>query len=115
MIAKPLIILGAPRSGTTILQRSLALHPAIWHLANESHAVLEGPFHPIRKGYDSNRVVAEDLSEEQAQRLRNEFYRQAINLNKVWTAPAQLLAANTLSERVICRLMVCVRWEIFRV
>jgi hypothetical protein len=106
MILKPIIILGAPRSGTTILHRCLALHPSIWHLASESHAVLEGPFHPKQKGYESNRVVADDLSEELADGLRSQFYRLAINLNKVWATPAPLLAANTLPTRAFCKLAV---------
>jgi len=46
MIERPIIILGAPRSGTTILQRCLALHPDLWHLPGESHFILEGPLHP---------------------------------------------------------------------
>ena len=45
-ITSPIIILGAPRSGTTILHRSLAMHPELWHLPAESHAILEGPLHP---------------------------------------------------------------------
>jgi hypothetical protein len=106
MILKPIIILGAPRSGTTILQRCLALHPSVWHLASESHAVLEGPFHPKQKGYESNRVLADDLSEELADGLRSQFYRLAINLNEVWATPAPLLAANTVPARAFCKLAV---------
>jgi hypothetical protein len=106
MILKPIIILGAPRSGTTILQRCLALHPDIWHLPGESHAVLEGPFHPRQREYESNRVTADDVNEGVAEQLRRRFYRLAINLNRVWPTPAPLLAANTLSERAFTKLAV---------
>jgi hypothetical protein len=103
MISKPIIILGAPRSGTTILQRCLALHPDIWHLPGESHAILEGPFHPRQSEYESNRVTADDVNEGVAEQLRRRFYRLAINLNTVWATPAPLLAANTLSERAFSK------------
>jgi hypothetical protein len=98
-IVEAIIILGAPRSGTTILQRCLALHPDLWHLPGESHRVLEGPFHPAQWGYESNRVAADDVDEDLAQQLRRRFYHLAINLNKVWANPAPLLAGNTLFER----------------
>ena len=59
MFTKPIIILGAPRSGTTILTRCLAMHPDLWHLPGESHSILEGPFHPALIGYRSNKVGSE--------------------------------------------------------
>ena len=63
MIHRPIMVLGSPRSGTTLLFRCLAMHVNLWHPPSESHAVFEGPFHPASKGYESNRVTAEDLSE----------------------------------------------------
>lgn len=89
-ITSPIIILGAPRSGTTILQRSLAMHPDLWHLPAESHAILEGPLHPRLTGYQSNRATEADADEEVLKRLRREFYRQAINLSAVVPDPSRL-------------------------
>ena len=104
---RPIIILGAPRSGTTILFRCLALHPDLWHLPDESHKILEGPFHPASlRGYESNRVTAEDLDEDLARSLRSQFYRSAINLNKVWPNPASLMRENTLLQRILNKLMI---------
>ena len=106
MIERPIIILGAPRSGTTILHRCLALHPDLWHLPGESHFILEGPFHPSRRGYGSNRVTAEDVTEEIAAHLRSRFYRSAINLNQIMADPSSLLAGNSLSERAVNKILV---------
>jgi hypothetical protein len=103
---RPIIILGAPRSGTTILFRCLALHPDLWHLPAESHQILEGPFHPASRGYESNRVTAEDVDEKLAQRLRTRFYRSAINLNRVWSNPALLLEGNSVHHRIFNKFLI---------
>lgn len=89
-IDSPIIILGAPRSGTTILHRALAMHPDLWHLPAESHAILEGPLHPRTGGYQSNRATAADADAGMLERLRREFYRQAINLNAILPDPSRL-------------------------
>lgn len=91
-LPRPIVVLGAPRSGTTILQRCLSLHPEVWHLAAESHGILEGPLHPAIGGYESNRAVADQLTDEELERLRARFYDQAINLNAVLADPSSLSA-----------------------
>jgi len=103
---RPIIILGAPRSGTTILFRCLALHDDLWHLPSESHKIFEGPFHPASREYESNRVTAEELNDELAQTLRTRFYRSAINLNRVWPNPALLLEGNSLHHRILSKFMI---------
>lgn len=106
MIIKPIIILGAPRSGTTILHRCLVLHQELWQLAGESHGVLEGPFHPARKGYESNVVTSADLNNELITNLQIEFYRSAINLNFVLKSPATIFTGNSLYNRILNKLSV---------
>jgi Sulfotransferase family len=103
---RPIIILGAPRSGTTILFRCLALHADLWHLPSESHKIFEGPFHPASRGYESNRVTAQDLTNELAQTLVTRFYRSAINLNRVWSNPALLWEGNSLHHRILNKFMI---------
>jgi hypothetical protein len=89
-IQSPIIILGAPRSGTTILHWSLSMHPDLWHLPAESHAILEGPLDPRLTGYRSNRATADDADEKVLELLGQAFYRRAINLSAVVADPARL-------------------------
>jgi hypothetical protein len=89
--------------------RCLTLHPDLWHLRSESHAILEGPFHPAQKGYGSNRVLADEIDDRLAQQLRMQFYRRAINLNEVLADPTPLFAGNvgnSLFDWVFNRLVV---------
>lgn len=101
MIERPIIIIGAPRSGTTILQRCLALHPELWHLRAESHHILEGPFHPNETKRKSNRCTADDANNHDVNALRQNFYRQAINISCVLTNPGWLFSTNGLIPRLL--------------
>jgi hypothetical protein len=77
MIRHPVIILGAPRSGTGMLFATLARSSHLWSLSDESHEVLEGPYHPRLRDWTSNVLRAEDLDAETAKMLRAEFARRA--------------------------------------
>ena len=101
-IERPIIIVGAPRSGTTILRNCLALHPDLWHLPGEAHAVLEGPFHPSHSGYESNRVTS--ASSTVAGELRAGFANGAINLNEGCTDPVALLSAASVRDRIVAKI-----------
>lgn len=100
MIHKPVIIIGAPRSGTTILFRTLAQHEDLWHLPTESHGVLEGPFKPDILKYESNRVTAENLNAKLKNELLQNFYDGAINLNKVYSDVNKIFSANSVIEKI---------------
>jgi hypothetical protein len=89
-IERPLVILGAPRSGTTILRNALARHPDVWHLVDESHRILEGPFDPAATGYRSNRVEGGDVTDALARRIHDEFAAAAINLHGREAPPARV-------------------------
>lgn len=71
---RPLIILAAPRSGSTLLLELLARHLDLWTLPDESHAQIENipGLAPRERGYDSNRLEAADATPDiTAQLLRN--------------------------------------------
>ncbi|MFB6198695.1 MAG: sulfotransferase, partial [Halobacteriaceae archaeon] len=106
MIDRPVIIIGAPRSGTTILQRCLALHPSLWHLRAESHYILEGPLHPNKLDRKSNRCAAEDIDGETVKYLRRRFYNEAINISQVLKDPNWLFATSNLAGRVFSAAMI---------
>jgi hypothetical protein len=108
-IVRPVIVLGAPRSGTTIIRNCLALHRDVWHLAGESHEILEGPFHPAAGGYESNRVEAGDVDDGLARALRQAFARGSINLSASGDARGRTAASGgSLVGRVADK--VTTRW-----
>jgi hypothetical protein len=76
MIREPVIILGAPRSGTTMFYHTLARSSSLWSLGGESHVMLEGPFRPEGRGWESNVVLAEDLDDATARAIRAAFERR---------------------------------------
>jgi len=78
VIRDPVVLLGPPRSGTTLLFETLARHAGLWSIGRESHAVLEGPFHPRLRGWESNALGAGDLDPATAERLRGGFERRAL-------------------------------------
>lgn len=100
MIQNPIIIIGAPRSGTSILYRSLSLHSRLWHLPRESHSILEGPFHPSRWGYQSNRVVAADVDEAVTSEIHAGFEKRVMNLSVLGADQAKWLTDRTLLRRI---------------
>ncbi len=61
---RPIIILAAPRSGSTLLYETLSRHPDIWALGNESHGEIESlpGLSPADRGYASNALYAADAS-----------------------------------------------------
>lgn len=103
-IVRPVIVLGAPRSGTTIVRNCLALHPDLWHLGGESHGILEGPFDPSSQGYESNRVGANQVDDARAERLGHAFAEQAINLSARTSRPLPLHQGNSLRDRIVDRI-----------
>lgn len=100
MIKKPIIIIGAPRSGTTILFRTLAQHEDLWHLPTESHSVLEGPFKPNILNNESNRVRAEMLDDKLENELLQNFYTSSINLNHIYKDVGNIFSANSVIEKI---------------
>ena len=65
--------------------------------------MLEGPFHPAARNYESNRVEADELVDGMAETLRRGFVQRSINLNVGAAEPDRYLRANSLSERVTAK------------
>ena len=75
-IARPLIILCAPRSGSTLLfERLAACSPDWFTVGNESHVQIEGidALKPQRRGFASNVLDASDATPEVVADLRKRF------------------------------------------
>lgn len=75
---RPLIIVSAPRAGSTLLFETLAHFPELWTIGEESHEIIEGipALHPAAHGYASNRLTAADASPAVIADLQDRFARQ---------------------------------------
>jgi hypothetical protein len=70
-VDRPVFIIAAPRSGSTLLFETLAANRGCWTLGDESHSQVEGipALHPRARDYASNRLLADDATGETAGRL----------------------------------------------
>lgn len=75
---RPVFIVSAPRSGSTLLFESLAASEDLWTLGGEGHAHVESirSLQPRNRGFDSNRLTAEDATEEVVARLRANYLHE---------------------------------------
>ena len=77
-LVQPLIIVSAPRAGSTLLFETLAHFPDLWTIGEESHEIIEGipVLHPAAHGYASNRLTAADATSAVSNLLHDRFARQ---------------------------------------
>ena len=62
MIRSPVLIVGCPRSGTTLLYNILSEVPSLWSIGYESKEIIERFHHPRTKGWESGALDADDLT-----------------------------------------------------
>jgi hypothetical protein len=81
---RPLFILSAPRSGSTLLFETLALFPGVWTVGEESHELMEGlpALHPAACGYASNRLDATAATPTVTAALRERFARPLLDRDR---------------------------------
>jgi hypothetical protein len=74
---RPVIILAAPRSGSTLLFETLAAARNTWTIGGESHQIIEGvqSLNPNSGQVDSNRLTGDHANEQLAQFIRSRFAR----------------------------------------
>ena len=74
---RPIIILSAPRSGSTLLFETLAEASDAWTIGGESHHIIEGvrTLNPNSGEVESNRLTAAHATDEIVQLLRSRFAR----------------------------------------
>jgi len=75
---RPIIILSAPRSGSTLLFEILSKSRSLWTIGGESHAIIEGhkALNITSKNFDSNALEESDWTEELHGSLRQGFKAQ---------------------------------------
>ncbi len=62
MIQSPVLIIGCPRSGTTLLFNVLSEVPSLWSIGYESKEIIERYHGPATKGWASGALEAADLT-----------------------------------------------------
>ena len=70
---RPVFIIGAPRSGTSLLFDVLRTSNRLAHWPGEAHEVWEADYHPALRGWDSNVLDADDVTPQAAARIRRSF------------------------------------------
>ncbi|PRQ08468.1 sulfotransferase [Enhygromyxa salina] len=78
---RPLIVVSAPRSGSTLLFDLLARLPEVWTIGGESHEIIRGipELHPAAHGYISDRLRADAATPEIAAALHQGFARRLVD------------------------------------
>lgn len=77
MIISPVLIIGCPRSGTTLLFNILAEVTSLWSIGYESKAIIERHHAPAVKGWESGELTAEDLTVSSRAAILREFEAHA--------------------------------------
>jgi len=82
---KPIFIVSAPRSGSTILFEALKTNKLLWSLGDENDRVLESieNLHPKTKGYVSNELSAQMATPSVKNELRSAFAANLKNASGV--------------------------------
>lgn len=77
MIQAPVLIIGCPRSGTTLLYNILSEVPSLWSIGYESKEIIERYHHPRTKNWDSGALDSADLTSTSQSYMLGAFERQA--------------------------------------
>jgi hypothetical protein len=98
MFDRPVIILAAPRSGSTLLFETLATSSDFWTIGGEGPGMFEriSRFNPTTKYCDSNALSAEDSIPEANQQIRMWFYQKLRDANGRSIQSAQASLAGPL-------------------
>ncbi len=73
MIIDPVLIVGAPRSGTSLLQKILRNHPVFWSLPSESDIIWDRYCHPRFRGWESECLDEKDITPRMRQQILRKF------------------------------------------
>jgi Sulfotransferase family len=73
-VREPIFIIGAPRSGTSLLYSILRASSSLANWPGEAHEVWEVDYHPALRGWESNELSADDVTSPAAERIRRRFF-----------------------------------------
>jgi Sulfotransferase family/Aspartyl/Asparaginyl beta-hydroxylase len=88
-LERPIFIVAAPRSGSTLLFETLAVSPSLSTLGGEAHWLVEGiaELRPGAPGVDSNRLQAEHATESVAREIDRMLVQRMVDSNQRPVAP----------------------------
>ncbi|MFM8351941.1 MAG: sulfotransferase family protein, partial [Actinomycetales bacterium] len=74
-IDRPIFLVSPPRSGSSLLFETLGRAPGVFSVGTESHALIDDipSLNPSTKGWDSNRLTAEDATDGAVAFLKDRF------------------------------------------
>jgi hypothetical protein len=100
---RPVIILAAPRSGSTLLFETLATSSDFWTIGGESHGIFEriSRYNPNTKFCDSNALFAEDSIPQVIDQMRVWFFQKLRDAKgrRIMDIQATLRSAPRLLEK----------------
>ncbi|MFN2525858.1 MAG: sulfotransferase [Actinomycetota bacterium] len=73
-LERPVFIVGAPRSGSSLLHSILVSSRQVGHWSGEAHEVWEAEHHPALRDWESNVLEAADATPEVRARIRRQFF-----------------------------------------
>lgn len=78
---RPIIIVSAPRSGSTLLFETISHAQSLWTIGDERHMIFEHieKLNPRYGICTSNRLVAEDADNTTVERIRRAFFKDLRN------------------------------------
>lgn len=78
LIDRPIFVVSTPRSGSTLLFETLEQAPGLFTIGGESHWLIEDipGLSPAERGWQSNRLTAEDATPETIEQLARAFHSQ---------------------------------------
>ncbi len=79
--SKPIFIVAAPRSGSTMLFEALQKNKDVWTIGDESHREIESvpELHPSNRGFDSNALSDADYTPQIGARIMDAFMSRLQN------------------------------------
>jgi hypothetical protein len=89
---RPIFIVSAPRSGSTLLFETLAKAPNVFTIGGESHGMIEGisALHPAAHDFNSNRLDASAATSVVAAELRERFRAALVDRDGVAAATGRV-------------------------
>ncbi len=78
MFNKPVIIIGAPRSGTSLLHQIIREHPAFISVPRESDVIWNPYCHPAKNNWDSEGISDAAIDDKMLLQIREIFARSAL-------------------------------------